>query len=228
MAKHPNIQRRAQEEIDRVVGSDRLPDFNDRPSLPYIDAIYRELLRHTPPLALGLPHVATEDDIYEGYFIPRGTFYDDPYDSDLIIAFLGSIVIGNIWAMTHDETMYPDPFTFKPERFLDSNGRLNDDSRIMAYGFGRRCVPQINILLKPHILCMVLRQDLCWKVCCKCHRKSSSPTAGFCFNVNDFSLKPCSCGLSSHPSSAASILTKRKTRTATTSKLTRPMWTWES
>ena len=220
MAKHPDIQRRAQEEVDRVVGNDRLPDFNDRPCLPYIDAIYRELLRHTPPLALGLPHVATDDDIYEGYFIPRGTFSDDQYESDLIIALLGAIVIGNIWAMTHDETKYPDPLTFKPERFLDSNGRLNDDSRIMAYGFGRRYVPlQINILLlKPHILCMVLQQDLCRKVCCKCHCKSSFPAAELSFNVNEFSLNPCSCGSSSHPSSAPSILTKRKTRTVTTSK----------
>ena len=41
-------------------------------------------------------------------------------------------------AMTHDESMYPDPYTFNPERFFDENGKLNDDNRVLAYGFGRR------------------------------------------------------------------------------------------
>ncbi len=50
----------------------------------------------------------------------------------------GSGVVTNIWAMTHDESVYPDPFSFKPERFLDENGKMKADSRILAYGFGRR------------------------------------------------------------------------------------------
>jgi hypothetical protein len=48
------------------------------------------------------------------------------------------MVISNIWAMTHDENVYPDPFTFKPERFLNADGKLNEDDRILTYGFGRR------------------------------------------------------------------------------------------
>jgi len=48
------------------------------------------------------------------------------------------MVSSNIWAMTHDESVYPDPFTFKPERFFDADGKLNNDNRILAYGFGRR------------------------------------------------------------------------------------------
>jgi len=48
------------------------------------------------------------------------------------------MVVSNIWAMTHDENAYPDPFTFKPERFSNADGKLNDDDRILAYGFGRR------------------------------------------------------------------------------------------
>ncbi|KAF9531183.1 cytochrome P450 [Crepidotus variabilis] len=121
---HPGVQRRAQEEIDRVVGKDRLPDFNDRPSLPYIEAIYRELMRHSPPLPTGVPHALMEDDTYNGYFLPKG-----------------ASVMSNIWAMTRDAEIYPDPDAFKPERFLNKDGKLNDDSRILAYGFGRRvCV----------------------------------------------------------------------------------------
>ncbi|PPQ90225.1 LOW QUALITY PROTEIN: hypothetical protein CVT25_012934 [Psilocybe cyanescens] len=121
MALNPHIQKRAQEELDRVVGSKRLPTLDDRKSLPYLEAIYRELLRFKPPLPLSVPHsLAAEDHHYKGYFIPKAV---------------------SERAMTHDEEAYPDPFAFKPERFIDEKGKLNDDDRVLAYGFGRRiCV----------------------------------------------------------------------------------------
>ena len=72
MAINHDIQEKAQREIDRVVGRHRLPDFSDRPTLPYLEAIYREVLRCRPPLNLGLPHSLTEDDHYKGYLIPKG------------------------------------------------------------------------------------------------------------------------------------------------------------
>ncbi|KAF8953631.1 cytochrome P450 [Flammula alnicola] len=121
LAVHPEIQRKAQAEIDRVVGQDRLPNFEDRPSLPYIDAMYRELLRWRPPTPLGIPHCVREDDHYKGYFIPKG-----------------AVIFSNIWAMTHNENVYADPYTFKPERFITENGELNEDNRVLTYGFGRR------------------------------------------------------------------------------------------
>ena len=73
MTIYPDIQKRAQDEIDRVIGQTRLPKLDDRPSLPYIEAIYRELLRFAPPVPLAIPHGLTEDDYYKGYFIPKGT-----------------------------------------------------------------------------------------------------------------------------------------------------------
>ncbi|KAF8973005.1 cytochrome P450 [Flammula alnicola] len=124
MATNPEIQQKAQAEIDRIIGTTRLPTFEDRGSLPYIEAIYRELMRWMPSLPLAVPHCVSEGDYYKGYFIPKET-----------------TVLPNIWAMTHDEDVYPDSFAFKPERFFDANGELNDDSEILAYGFGRRiCV----------------------------------------------------------------------------------------
>lgn len=69
---HPAVQERAHEEIDRVVGRDRLPDFSDRPRLPYVEAICREVLRLHPILPMAVPHTAIKDDVYEGYFIPKG------------------------------------------------------------------------------------------------------------------------------------------------------------
>jgi cytochrome P450 len=54
MVLHPDVQAKAQADIDRVVGKDRLPDFNDRPMLPYMDAIMRETLRWNPTIPFGL------------------------------------------------------------------------------------------------------------------------------------------------------------------------------
>ncbi|KJA29523.1 hypothetical protein HYPSUDRAFT_524598 [Hypholoma sublateritium FD-334 SS-4] len=123
MAKHPEVQRKAQAEIDQIIGSTRLPEFDDRPSLPYLEAIYREVMRWNQSVPV-IPHALTEDDYYKGYFIPKGT-----------------TVLGNIWAMNHDEDVYPEPFAFKPERFFDENGNLDKNNRILSYGFGRRiCV----------------------------------------------------------------------------------------
>ena len=76
-------------------------------------------------MLLGAPHVAAQDDIYNGYFIPKG-----------------SIVLGNSWAICHDERLFPDPFTFKPERFLDPDLDPHAHAAVdHAFGFGRRMCP---------------------------------------------------------------------------------------
>ena len=72
MTLFPEVQRKAQEEIERVVGNDRLPGFDDRENLPYVDACVKEALRWHPVAPMGVPHQTTEDDIYEGYYIPKG------------------------------------------------------------------------------------------------------------------------------------------------------------
>lgn len=80
MAIYPEVQRKAQEEIERVVGPNKLPTFADRERLPYINAIVKEVLRWHPVAPMGIPHTTTQDDVYEGYFIPKG-----------------SMVLANIW-----------------------------------------------------------------------------------------------------------------------------------
>ncbi|KAJ6508704.1 cytochrome P450 [Mycena sanguinolenta] len=117
MAVHPEVQKKAQIEIDTVVGTNRLPGFEDRSSLPYVEAVYRELLRYRPAVPLGMAHVSTTDDIYDGYFIPKG-----------------AIVMGNIWAMTRDESIYPEPERFNPDRFFTTDGKLNDDEIVFTFG----------------------------------------------------------------------------------------------
>ncbi|KAL4249483.1 cytochrome P450 family protein [Abortiporus biennis] len=122
MALYPEVQSKAQEEIDWVVGSDRLPDFSDRESLPYVEALLKEVLRWFTTGPLAVPHVTTEDDVYQGYCIPKGTY-----------------VIANVWKMLHDPRTYPDPMMFNPERFLGDHPQ--QDPAQMAFGFGRRICP---------------------------------------------------------------------------------------
>lgn len=72
---YPEARRKAQAEIDSVVGRERLPSFDDRPRLPYIEAFYREVMRWHPAMPMGVAHTTTENDIYEGYFVPKGKVY---------------------------------------------------------------------------------------------------------------------------------------------------------
>ncbi|KAF9032484.1 cytochrome P450 [Hymenopellis radicata] len=124
MTLHPECQRKAQDEIDKVVGRRRLPSFDDRPHLPYTESILRETLRWKPVAPTAVPHVSTEDDIYRGMFIPKDT-----------------IVIPNIRGMTLDERTYKDPTEFKPERFLPKGMGGQEEPFLPPFGFGRRICP---------------------------------------------------------------------------------------
>ncbi|KAF8811261.1 cytochrome P450 [Phlegmacium glaucopus] len=124
---HPEVQVKAQKELDSVVGRDRLPEFSDRQSLPYINAILKEVLRWNPVAPLGLPHMATHHDEINGYFIPAGT-----------------MIVGNSWGILHDPNTYPDPSRFNPDRFMgenDSQHLSSMDPLSVTFGYGRRICP---------------------------------------------------------------------------------------
>ncbi len=70
---YPEVQKKAQVELDALVDPRRLPDISDLRDLVYIRAIYLETLRWKPVIPLGLPHSVIQDDEYNGYFIPKGT-----------------------------------------------------------------------------------------------------------------------------------------------------------
>ncbi|KAJ7142241.1 cytochrome P450 [Mycena epipterygia] len=141
MLANPEAQRKAQMEINMVIGQGQLPDFNDEQSLPYVSALVKEVLRWKPVAPIGLqshrcPTVdlnsSLVEDEYRGYRLPAG-----------------SIIIGNIWAILQDEDMYPDPSVFKPERFL-RDGKPNPDVRDpqAVFGFGRRICPARHMALE--------------------------------------------------------------------------------
>ncbi|KAL0059527.1 hypothetical protein AAF712_013726 [Marasmius tenuissimus] len=141
------FRNKAREEIDRVVGKDRLPTFEDEKNLHYIVAIVKEVLRCRPPLPLGktphylllsyqlktpssylgVPHRSTEDTIYNGYLIPKG-----------------SLVFGNVWALHLDPSRFESPMEFNPDRWmldctLQSDGSKSGKKRDhFSFGWGRR------------------------------------------------------------------------------------------
>ncbi|KAJ7152976.1 cytochrome P450 [Mycena filopes] len=125
MLKHPEVQKKAQAELDAVIGHGHLPELSDAAALPYVSAVVKEVLRWENVAPIGIPHRILVDDEYRGYRIPAN-----------------SIVIGNVWALMHDEEVYPDPKSFKPERFL-LDGKLNPDVQDpeAVFGFGRRICP---------------------------------------------------------------------------------------
>jgi cytochrome P450 len=131
MLAYPETQARAQAELDAVVGRARLPTFADYPHLPYIRAMVKELLRWRPIVPLITPHRSTEDDWYEGMFLPKGT-----------------ICIANAWHMNRDPDIFgKNTEDFDPARYLDTHGEmapgiseLKKDGHF-SYGFGSRiCV----------------------------------------------------------------------------------------
>ena len=132
MLSNPSVIQKAHEELDRVVGSSRTPTFEDEPNLPYLRQIIKETLRWRPINKLGANHYATQDDWYEGFFIPKG-----------------SIVMVNWWALHYDEKRWRDPEKFDPDRMEGktmsaaeeaASGDPMDRSHF-SYGGGRRICP---------------------------------------------------------------------------------------
>ncbi|KAF7330077.1 Cytochrome P450 [Mycena kentingensis (nom. inval.)] len=146
MLAYPEVQHRTYAEISRFLQTQeegeelifRLPRPEDELGLPYIGAVVKEVLRWRNITPLGsprprcdspaegltrpaIPHCVSEEDVYRGYRIPKG-----------------AVVLGNVWAILHDETVYSNPDAFNPDRFLGDTPEPDPDA---AFGFGRRACP---------------------------------------------------------------------------------------
>ncbi|CCO30422.1 O-methylsterigmatocystin oxidoreductase Short=OMST oxidoreductase [Rhizoctonia solani AG-1 IB] len=117
MAMHPDVQIKAQAEVDSVLHDNRLPDMEDQQSMPYLQAVIKEVLRWRSVLPIGVPHASIEENVYKGYRIPKGATI----------------------AMSNDENVYSNPECFDPSRFLDPS-----TPEAPAFGFGRRSCPGIH------------------------------------------------------------------------------------
>ncbi|PLB50375.1 cytochrome P450 [Aspergillus steynii IBT 23096] len=128
----PEVQEKAQAELDRVVGRDRLPTIEDEKNLPYCHAIVKEVERVHNPFWLGTPHVASEDFVYRGNFIPKDT-----------------VVVLNTWTMHHNPAQYSQPDLFNPDRYIHDpltsaeSANLADPEKRdhWMFGAGRRICP---------------------------------------------------------------------------------------
>ncbi|KAL9102073.1 MAG: hypothetical protein Q9187_009166 [Circinaria calcarea] len=112
MVLFPDVQRKAQEEIDRIVGPDRLPNVDDSQNLPYIRGCIKESLRWMPTAILGIiPHALIRDDEYMGYRLPKGAG-----------------VLLNVYSIHMDPKRYPQPRAFDPDRYKDDFQTLADSA----------------------------------------------------------------------------------------------------
>ncbi|XP_022111570.1 cytochrome P450 2J6-like [Acanthaster planci] len=121
MAIYPEIQQRVQAEIDAVVGRNRLPRLADKPGLNLTRTVIWEVQRMASIVPLGLPHVAASDTQLQGFLIPKGT-----------------ILVSNMWRIFRDPKIWPEPEMFKPERFLNDEGKAFKPEEFIPFGVGRR------------------------------------------------------------------------------------------
>ena len=134
MVRHPEIQRKVQHELDTVFGrsgTNGITSFErELPRLPYLQAVIKETLRlHPPGPLLSWARLATQEVCVAGHTIPAGT-----------------TAMVNMWAITHDATVWANPEAFSPERFLPSHGGQDvdvrgNDLRLAPFGAGRRVCP---------------------------------------------------------------------------------------
>ncbi|KAF8221472.1 cytochrome P450 [Tricholoma matsutake] len=123
-ACYPEAQKRVQEELDAVLGSERAPTIADQDMLPQTQAFVLETFRWRPVTAGGFAHKSTKDLIWKDYLIPKG-----------------STLIGNVWSIGRDPAFFPDPESFNPQRWISENQKIRDDLKSFTFGFGRRVCP---------------------------------------------------------------------------------------
>ncbi|XP_075069863.1 cytochrome P450 2D20-like isoform X2 [Mixophyes fleayi] len=124
MLLHPHIQKKVHEEIDRVIGRDKLPTIEDRGNMPFTNAVVHEVQRYGNILPMALLHMTYRDTNIQGFDIPKGT-----------------TIIPNLTSVLKDETIWKKPYQFYPEHFLDAEGKFVKKEAFIPFSAGRRiCV----------------------------------------------------------------------------------------
>lgn len=124
LIKNPHIMKKLQEELEKVVGLNRMVEESDLSNLKYLEMVIKESLRMHPPVPL-IPRECIQDCNINGYHIPEK-----------------SRIVINAWAIGRDPNTWVDPHKFDPERFLESEVDVKGrDFELIPFGSGRRgCV----------------------------------------------------------------------------------------
>ncbi|GAB4860872.1 cytochrome P450 [Ancistrocladus abbreviatus] len=136
LIRHPKILAQVQQELDSVVGRDRLISEQDLPQLTYFQAVIKEVFRLHPSTPLSLPRMAAESCEINNYYIPKG-----------------STILINVWAISRDPEVWTDPLEFRPSRFLPGGERPNvdikgNDFEVIPFGAGRRICAGLSLGLR--------------------------------------------------------------------------------
>ncbi|KAJ4836226.1 hypothetical protein Tsubulata_023845, partial [Turnera subulata] len=130
LLNNPEVMKKAQMEIDKCVGHERLIDETDIDRLPYLHSIIKEAMRVYPAAPLLVPHEASKECVVGGFRIPRGT-----------------ILLVNAWGIQNDPNIWEDPTTFRPERFQETEG-TKETLKFLPFGYGRRSCPGEGLALR--------------------------------------------------------------------------------
>lgn len=179
MIAYPEVQKKAQKQIDEVVGEDRSPSWQDYSKLPYVAQCVKETMRWRPVTPLAFPHALSEDDWVDGMFLPKGT-----------------VIIVNAWGMHYDEERFPNAESFDPDHFAGvttlaadlANGAYENRDHY-GYGTGRRFCPGVHLAERNLFLAMA---KLLWgyNITAGKTKPDTDPITGYCEGflvcANDF------------------------------------------
>jgi cytochrome P450 len=122
MIRNPEVQDKMRKEISDVIGNSRYPSLNDKPNLPYTEAVLHEVLRMGCIVPLSIPHGLNTDLKYKDFIIPKDV-----------------ILIPNLHSILFDPDVFEDPKVFRPERFLDADGNLINTEQVLVFSVGKNC-----------------------------------------------------------------------------------------
>ncbi|KAG8474532.1 hypothetical protein CXB51_031376 [Gossypium anomalum] len=128
LLNHPQVLKKARDEIDSLIGEEKLIEESDVPKLHYLQSIIYETLRLYPAAPLLVPHMPSTDCSIGGYDVPSGT-----------------IVLVNAWAIHRDPNVWDDSTSFKPERFDGNSEKIEHSQKLLPFGLGRRACPGANL-----------------------------------------------------------------------------------